>query len=58
MLTRALIDERDDSGPETVGSMPCGSAKGRAKRHMAGKKVISGQCYGGIISPVGPGGSF
>jgi len=46
MLTRALIDERDDSGSGTVGSMPCmmmwvGEWAGEG-RH-GGEKMIGGQ---------------
>ena len=41
-LIRVLMEERDDSGPGTVGLMPCASVKSE-RRNMAGKEVICGR---------------
>ena len=58
---RMLMEERDDSGPGTVGLMPCASVKSE-RRHLAGKEVIGGRPGRGVVHdetmPVGPSEVF
>ena len=55
------MEERDGSGPGTVGLMPCASVKSE-RRHMAGKEVIGGRSGRGVghdeTMPVGSSDIF